>query len=300
MKFSTETDIQQLPVRLSFKDKIMVLGSCFADSVGRKLEAAGFDVCVNPFGTLYNPASIAMAAARLESGLPFTEEDCVEMGAGSGLICSFEHHTSFAKETGTGFLEHANERLKADSAFWKACNKVIVTYGTSYVWNHSVSSSKTHLFQGITKMLGTNFEHFPVSNCLKRPAKEFSRTMLSSSQTEALTRLLIESNPDKEFIFTVSPIRHMSDGAHANTISKSALHLGLHGIEGLCYFPAFEILNDELRDYRFYARDLVHPSDVAVDYVWEKFIEAAIAKEDVPTLHENEKAARRLAHRPLR
>lgn len=124
--------------------------------------------------------------------------------------------------------------------------------------------------------------------------------MLSASQTEALTRLLIESNPDKEFIFTVSPIRHMSDGAHANTISKSALHLGLHGIEGLCYFPAFEILNDELRDYRFYARDLVHPSDVAVDYVWEKFIEAAIAKEDVPTIQENEKAARRLAHRPLR
>ena len=134
MKFSTQVSIEELPVRLEKEDKVMVLGSCFADNIGSRLPDAGFDARINPFGTLYNPASILKAVERLDSGHPFVEEDCVEMGAGAGLVCSFSHHTSFARPDKDSFLKNANEAFKDASAFWKECRKVIITLGTAYVW----------------------------------------------------------------------------------------------------------------------------------------------------------------------
>jgi len=280
IKLSTPVLVPALPVQLSLSDRIMVLGSCFADSMGRRLQDAGFDVCVNPFGTLYNPVSICNSVARLASGKPFTEADCVEMGAGAGLVCSFAHHTSFARPTAGEFLSAANEALTAASEFWKGCNKVLVTLGTAMVWK-LVSNGDV------------------VSNCLKRPAEEFSHEMLGVLQTSTLLQMLVENNPDKEFIFTVSPIRHLGDGARVNTISKATLQLALNRI-GACYFPAYEILLDELRDYRFYADDLVHPSKLAEDIIWQRFQAAAVVPGDITQIALNEKAARREAHRSFR
>lgn len=300
MKLFTPVSIETLDVQIGLGDKIMVLGSCFADNVGARMAAAGFDVCVNPFGTLYNPASIYNSIARLESGVPFTEADCVEMGAGAGLICSYSHHTSFARPTRAEFLENANEKLALASEFWRSCNKVIVTYGTSFVWkvNSLLSASETKKYNYLTKLLTPIPAAFGVvSNCLKRPSSEFTREMLGIDDVKALTDAISGAFPGKKFIFTVSPIRHLSDGAHANTLSKSTLHLG---IAGHCYFPAFELLNDELRDYRFYAEDLVHPSPAAVGYVWEKFLEAAVPTRYWDKIKENEKAARFAAHRQFR
>lgn len=282
MKFFTEVDPGILPVSVSLKDRIMVLGSCFADSIGAKLAAAGFDVCINPFGTLYNPASIAAAVARLESAAPFCESECVQMGAGSELICSYSHHTSFARNSKEEFLQNANAALEAATAFWKSCNKVIITLGTAWVWRHDGKV---------------------VSNCLKRPAKEFTHEMLSLEECCSELARIVETGTDKEFILTVSPIRHMSQGAHANTLSKATLQMAADKVtEGArcCYFPSYEILLDELRDYRFYADDLVHPSSQAVELIWEKFLTAAVPAGEHAKVSENEKAARRLAHRPLR
>ena len=280
IKLSTPVIAAPLPVQLSLGDRIMVLGSCFADSMGSRLAAAGFNVCVNPFGTLYNPVSICNSVARLASGRPFEAADCVEMGAGAGLVCSWSHHTSFARPTSEEFLRDANASHAKASEFWKSANKVLITLGTAMVWK-LVSSGDV------------------VSNCLKRPAAEFSHEMLGVQQVGMLLQMLVANNPDKEFIFTVSPIRHMGEGAHANTLSKATLHLAL-GKLPVCYFPAYEILLDELRDYRYFAEDLVHPSKVAEDIIWERFVAAAVVPGDRSQLALNEKAARQSAHRPIR
>ena len=280
IKLSTPVLTAPLPMQLSLGDRIMVLGSCFADSMGSRLAAAGFNVCVNPFGTLYNPVSICNSVARLTSGQPFTAADCVEMGAGAGLVCSWSHHTSFARPTAEEFLQHANDSLAKASEFLKSANKVLITLGTAMVWK-LVSSGDV------------------VSNCLKRPAAEFSHEMLGVQQVGMLLQMLVANNPDKEFIFTVSPIRHLGDGAHANTLSKATLHLAL-GRLPVCYFPAYEILLDELRDYRYFAEDLVHPSKLAEDIIWERFVAAAVVPGDRSQLALNEKAARHSAHRPIR
>ena len=286
IKLSTPVLMPQLPVQLSLADRIMVLGSCFADSMGSRLSAAGFDVCVNPFGTLYNPVSIRNSVARLASGRPFAATDCVEMGAGAGLVCSWSHHTSFARPTAEEFLSVANSALEEAAAFWKTANKVLITLGSAMVWK---------LVEGGEV----------VSNCLKRPSAEFSHEMLGVQQIAVLLKMLVEGNPGKEFIFTVSPIRHLGDGAHANTLSKATLHLALARVMeqlsgAACYFPAYEILLDELRDYRYFAEDLVHPSRVAEDIIWERFVAAAVVSGDQSQTALNEKAARQSAHRPLR
>lgn len=281
MKLTTPVNIVPLPVKIGLDEKIMVLGSCFADSVGTRMMAAGFDVCINPFGTLYNPASIAAAVKRLTGCEAFAESDCVGMGAGAGRICTFFHHTSFARKSAAEFLENANARLREAHDFWMNCRKVIITFGTAMVWRHLP-------------------EDIVVGNCLKRPASEFEHSMLSISEVTGLTGQIIEACAGREIIFTVSPIRHLSQGAHNNTLSKATLHLGLEnafeGHAGACYFPAFEILEDELRDYRFYADDLVHPSKLAVDIIWAKFLEAAVPSEMYQRIQANEKDFQREAH----
>lgn len=281
MKLITPVECVKSPVSVSLSDKTIILGSCFADEIGLKMKNCGFDVCLNPFGTLYNPASIANALERLESGRPFSGKDCVQMGAGAGLVCSFSHHTSFARLTEDEFLENANLRLSEASGFWHACNKVIITLGTAMVWKHD----------GVV-----------VSNCLKRPSPEFSHEMLDITECVSLIQEIKDRCGERDVIFTVSPIRHLSQGAHNNTLSKSTLLLALDKAAGsvhAAYFPAFEIMNDELRDYRFYAEDLCHPSKTAVEYIWEKFTEAAIPASEHSRMAENEKAARRMAHRSI-
>lgn len=281
MKLITQVETDRLPVGISLSDKIIVLGSCFADEIGKRMEVCGFNVCINPFGTLYNPASIADALERLEHGKPFVPEDCTPMGAGAGLFCSFHHHTSFARKTPDEFLQNANSKLEEASGFWHACNKVIVTLGTAMVWKHD----------GMT-----------VSNCLKRPAAEFTHEMMGIGEAAEKVERICRSCRKRGVILTVSPIRHLSGGAHTNTLSKATLQLAADDSVSkghACYFPAYEILNDELRDYRFYAEDLCHPSSTAIEYIWERFTDAAVPADERDRMHMNEKAARRSAHRPI-
>ena len=283
MKLFTEIPCEKV-AELALSDRICVLGSCFADEIGARMEAAGFDVLRNPFGTLYNPASIAAAVARLDNAEPFTPEDCLEMGAGAGRICSFSHHTSFARPTAEEFLAHANERLAEASARWCACKRVILTLGTAWVWRALERPGQP-----------------VVANCLKRPAREFAHELLSVEACTELLRDIIEAHPDKQFILTVSPIRHLGDGAHANTVSKSTLHLAIQTLlSSVAYFPAYEIVMDELRDYRFYADDLVHPAPVAVQIVWERFLDACTLPSERERILAAERASRAAAHRPGR
>ena len=270
MKLQTPVADAKCNVGISYKDKIMMLGSCFTDNIGAQLRNYGFDVCVNPFGTLYNPASVAASVRRMLDGECFAEDDCVEIGAGDMRICSFSHHTSFARASRGEFLENANRSLQEACEFFRECNKVIITLGTSWCYRHQEKG-------------------MIVSNCLKRNPKEFERMLLRADETARLLKEVMELCPDKEFIFTVSPIRHFKDGAHGNQLSKAALLLGINEVVGQrCdYFPSYEIMMDELRDYRFYAEDMCHPSSQAVGYIGERFLNWALQPGEQELLKEN-------------
>lgn len=285
LKLQTPVETDRSKVGVSLNDKIVILGSCFADNIGGKMVDLGFDVCVNPFGTIYNPVSVCNSVARLTSGIPFSKDECVQMGAGAGLVCSFSHHTSFARRTEDEFLQVANASLKEASLRWKAASKVIITLGTAWIYEYTRSGET-------------------VSNCLKIEAKEFTRRRLSVRETATLLMNMIARHPEKEFMFTVSPIRHFKDGAHGNQISKSTLLLALDEVlakfpERCEYFPAYEIVLDELRDYRFYAADMIHPSDQAVDYLWSRFVRFAMPESELPALDARRRELLRAQHRPI-
>lgn len=257
MKDTTPVDLSRFPVHINRNSRIMVLGSCFATNMGERLASDGYDVCINPFGNIFNPWSVADSVERLEECREFTQQECIPMGAGAGKICSFSHHTSFARGTNEEFLENANRKLKEASRLWRECDTVIITYGTAQVWRHNGKV---------------------VSNCLKRPNYEFTHEMLSPEEVELCIKRTVK--PGKTYIFTVSPIRHLGEGAHTNTISKSTLQLAIHSC-GCNYFPSYEIMLDELRDYSWYAEDLVHPNQEAIDYICGKFEKAAISPREI-------------------
>ena len=290
IKLQTPVIDENCRTGISFSDRIMLLGSCFTDNIGRQLKDYGFDVSINPFGTLYNPISILESIRILARDTFFTDEECVEMGAGSDMICSFYHHTAAARKDKVSFLADANAALEQARQFFRQSNRLIITLGTSWCFRHVEKD-------------------MIVSNCLKRPASEFIRERLDIGQVhDALNEIVEicrseETGCRKDIIFTVSPIRHFKDGAHGNQVSKATLLLGIDESirknDGTDYFPAYEIVMDELRDYRFYAEDMCHPSQQTVDYIRERFLDWSLPKEERPQLEENIRNYRRSCHRPI-
>ena len=289
MKLQTPVTDEKCKVGISYNDRITMLGSCFSDNIGNQLADFGFDVCVNPFGTLYNPVSILRSVERLISGEPFGLDDCVQIDAGDERFCSFSHHTSFARSSKEEFVANANATLEAACRHFAESTKVIITLGTSWCFRHNESQRV-------------------VSNCLKRPAGEFTRERLSSMETAECLRRIMELCKEaeaqegfcrKEFIFTVSPIRHFKDGAHGNQISKASLLLGIEDalpFGPADYFPSYEIMMDELRDYRFYAEDMCHPTSQAVGYIRKRFLSWALPASEHPQLEENIRTHKRCCH----
>lgn len=285
IKLQTTVDAGRSRFGIGLSNHVLVLGSCFADGVGAKLLSGGFDASVNPFGTLYNPVSILNSLERIASGRHYSESDAVMMGAGSGLWCSHSHHTSFARAGVADFLADANASLDAAHSFWERCDRIIVTLGTSWVWEK---------------------EGQVVSNCLKRNASEFVHRALSVAEvTDALEGMLALAGSGRKLIFTVSPVRHLWNGAHSNQLSKATLLIASDSVisthaDAAEYFPAYETLLDELRDYRFYGDDMTHPTALAVGCVWEKFRDFAVPAEEFDDVARAMKASRAAGHRPLR
>lgn len=275
MKLYTEVETGKSSSILHLSDKTVVLGCCFADSLAEKLSHAGFDILSNPFGTLYNPGSLRAAVDRLDSGVPFGEKDCVEMGAGAGKTCSFHHHTRFARPSPQEFLENANSSLREAAAFWKEAGQVILSLCTAAVWEHDGEI---------------------VANCLKRPSKEFTHRLMELQECRSAIEGIISRHPEKHFTVIVSPIRILNAGAHTNSLSKATLQLALKGLDA-DYFPAWEIMNDKLRDYRFYADDLVHPGSSGMEILWRSFLEFASDPSQAADIEQAEKAFRSSQHR---
>ncbi|MDL2323212.1 GSCFA domain-containing protein [Bacteroidales bacterium OttesenSCG-928-A17] len=285
MKFRTEIEVPTSPVRIAHSDKIQTLGSCFAENISGCLENSGFLVDSNPFGILYNPASLRRSLYRLIEETPFSKDEIFE---DRGIFSSFWHHSCFSQEDPDRFLTGVNARLKESSRFLREAKILILTFGTSYVYRLKESGQV-------------------VSNCHKIPAERFIRERLRLEEIVAEWKILLDDlktiNPDLQILFTISPIRHWKDGAHENQLSKSILLLAVDEIirenPHCSYFPSYELLLDDLRDYRFYAEDLLHPSTQAIAYIWEKFSDAFFSTETKGLIKEWESIQRDLNHKPF-
>ena len=287
IKFRTEVDIPEFQKKLGYRHYSMIIGSCFAENIGIYLHELCFPINVNPFGILYNPISIANSLEILLNRKKFTEED---LFYSNGLYHSFSHHSRFSGINPAEMVEQINLNSAQAAHTLKNCKHLFITFGTSWVFKHKISNAV-------------------VSNSHKLPSSIFERYRLSVEQITERWIPLIEqlrtTNPDLHIVFTVSPIRHLKDGAHENQLSKSTLILAIDGLiskygtDIISYFPSYELVLDELRDYRFYASDMTHPSEMAVDFIREKFSAAILDKAAKSILAELAKILPALKHKTL-
>lgn len=282
MLFRTEINITPLTQTISYGDGILFLGSCFADEIGSICRGLGFNALVNPFGTLYNPCSLHTSLLCLQSGQLFRHDDVIEVGG--GYYCTFSHNTDFWCSSEENLINKVNSHLMESHDHFVNTKWVVISLGTSWVFRDA-----------ITKAV--------VSNCHKLPASRFERVFLNTQSTVKLLSDLMNTFSDKQFIFTVSPLRHLKDGLHENQLSKASLLLAVDEVckafENAHYFPAYEILLDELRDYRFYKEDMLHPTEQAVRYIWEKFVQYAVNPSEYPAMAAAQELRQMLQHKPL-
>jgi hypothetical protein len=253
--------------KIGYDDQILLMGSCFADSMCAKLHEHYFRVEGNPFGVLYNPASIAMAIEMARKSQTIEDKDLVEHG---GLWHSMAHHGVFSDIDMAVVLDKCNGSIVALRQALENATVITITFGTAWVYEYA------------GKVVG---------NCHKIPANQFVRRRMTVEEIVATWQPLVEAMPDKKWLFTVSPIRHVKDGLHENHINKGILLQAVEQLtkqSGCSYFPAYEIMLDELRDYRYYAEDMVHPSSKAVEYIWQRLVETymtADTQAEMKTLH---------------
>lgn len=261
MRLYTTVDIVSSEKKIGYGDNILLLGSCFADHIGAKFGECYFQTTINPYGTLYNPASIAKVVMGVGS-----RESENRLVNHNGLWHSMMHHGSFSRVSREEVVCACEQSQAELRAALKQASTVIITFGTAWVYE---------------------YEGEVVANCHKLPANRFVRRRLNVDEIVELWQPILAAMPDKHWIFTVSPIRHLKDGLHENQLSKAILLQAVDRLMALqisrasstsstsstSYFPSYEIMLDELRDYRFYAEDMVHPSQVAVDYIWQRFVD---------------------------
>ncbi len=285
MNFRTPVNIEPGKTVIDHNDAIFSLGSCFAENIAEKLAYYKFTVLNNPFGVLYNPASIAAAIRLISDKKNFTKDDLVFHNE---AWRSFYHDSRFSHPQWEECLENINRWLTASRRFLKRASHLIITYGTAYVFIHKERREI-------------------VANCHKMPAKIFRRHRLTVTEAAKYISKCMESvkkfNPRLQLIFSISPVRHLKDGAVNNQRSKAVLLLALEeaiaGNDRCHYFPAYEIMMDELRDYRFYDTKMVQPAQTAVDYIWEKFAGCYLSKDTASVLRDIHKLQQAVAHRPL-
>ncbi|MDE6145853.1 MAG: GSCFA domain-containing protein [Muribaculaceae bacterium] len=234
-------------IRISASSSLLMLGSCFTTEVGSLLAADGLDVCINPTGNVYNPLSAAKTLVNLAEGRRYCADELIQV---QGLWRSLDHHTRLAAATPAEAIDKINASMTTGGAALHRATHVIITFGTAYVFERRGNV---------------------VCNCHKLPDREFLRRRLSVEEIVNAWQPLIDRFRDKHFIFTVSPIRHTADGLHGNQLSKATLLLAIDQLSNVTYFPAYETLIDELRDYAYYAADGVHPSPAAVARIHAHF-----------------------------
>nr|WP_315147850.1 GSCFA domain-containing protein [uncultured Flavobacterium sp.] len=286
MHFRTKISIPQSDFKIDYNSKIVSLGSCFAENMAVKLDYFKFENTCNPFGIIFNPVSIEKMIYRIVNQFFYTEKDIFFHN--ERWHC-YEVHSDCSNADKDELLENLNVVLKTSIVQLFQASHIIITYGTSWVYRNRQ-----------TKEI--------VANCHKIPQKEFSKEILSIGTIEKSIQYTIDFiqkiNPNVNFIFNVSPVRHLKDGFAENQLSKAHLIAAIHKTindktKNVDYFPSYEIMMDELRDYRFYAEDMIHPNSVAIDYIWQRFSETSISEESHSIMKEIESIQKGLQHRPF-
>ena len=262
MKLQTIVDIKPSEWKIGYEDKILLVGSCFADSIGQMMAQRELNVTCNPFGTLYNPLSRAQA---INAKISKCENEKIPLIYHDGLWHSMAHHGAFSRPTREEAEEAVRQSIQNMQRALEEATVVIITFGTA--WVYQMANDQSQITNDKSQISNV------VANCHKMPEQWFTRRRLTVDEIVRTWMLITARYPDKHWLFTVSPIRHIRDGLHENQLSKATLLMAVEQLNH-AYFPAYEIMLDELRDYRFYADDLVHPSQMAVEYIWERFIEA--------------------------
>ncbi len=286
MNFTTKVPIAKSDNPINYDSKIISLGSCFADNIGMKFEYFKFQITTNPFGIIFNPVSIENLVSRAVIKQKFTEEDIFFH---NDLWHCYQVHSELSHSDKTIFLDRLNQILSDFHIQIFKSTHFQITYGTSWVYRNKSSNSI-------------------VANCHKVPQSQFDKEILSVETIEKSIQntidLIRKVNPNCHFIYTVSPVRHIKDGFVENQRSKAHLITAVHKIVNyqlsiINYFPSYEIMMDELRDYRFYAEDMLHPSKTAIDYIWKRFSENYISEENFATMEEVCSIQKGLTHRPF-
>ena len=290
MQFTTKIPIQKSNFPIDYDSKIMLLGSCFAENMGEKFEYFKFQTIVNPFGIIFNPVSLEKLIRRSIEKRKFTENDIFFH---NDLWHCFEVHSELSNSDKDVFLKSLNDLISSTNKKLSDSTHIIITLGTSWVYRLRQAQSDS---DGV------------VANCHKVPQKEFTKELLSIQQIEesieSIISLVHSVNPNCKFIFTVSPVRHIKDGFIENTLSKAHLISAIHKIINHhplpnTYFPAYEIMMDELRDYRFYGEDMLHPNQTAIDYIWIQFFQNYISESEFGLMNDICSIQKGLNHRPF-
>lgn len=284
MDFRTKVLLNWQCERINHNHSLIFFGSCFADEIGSLFSANKFNVLQNPFGVLYNPLSIANAIERSLNETPYCERELIKAG---NLYHSFAHHSAYSHTNKEEMIKALNDKQENCSQKLRSADYLFITFGTAWIYELKESGEV-------------------VANCHKLPANFFNRRRASVNELferfSGVIKQLLSINPNVKIILTVSPIRHLKDGAHENSLSKSTLLLLCEELqnmftENISYLPTYEILLDELRDYRFYADDMAHPSKKAVEYVWERIKDDVISIESEAIIKEWGKIRQGICHR---
>lgn len=286
MNFTTKIPIVTYVNSIDYNSKILSLGSCFAENIGAKLAYFKFQNSTNPFGIIFNPVAIEKLINRAVHRIEFTEKDIFFYD--QHWHC-YEVHSRLSNTSPELLLEHLNKLLHHFRSELTEATHIIITYGTSWVYRLKTSNEV-------------------VANCHKVPQNQFNKEILSVEIIEQSIKntiaLIQKVNLNCNFIFTVSPVRHIKDGFVENQRSKahliSAIHLILNSeLRNLNYFPSYEIMMDELRDYRFYAEDMLHPNQTAIDYIWIQFFENYVLEKEFGTMQQVSDIHKALHHKPF-
>lgn len=284
--FRTEVEVKPSIYKINHKTPVMFLGSCFADNIGKMVAEKKFEVSINPFGVIYNPLSVKQSLNILLERKEFQKDDLYEF---NNQWVSFYHHSKFSSPDRDEVLKKINNRIKKGADFIERTNFLFITFGTAWVYEWKETGKV-------------------VSNCHKIPEREFNRRMLNPEEILQAWGEIIEKLhtqlPGLKIIFTVSPVRHWKDGAEGNMVSKSVLLYAIHLLRkkfpDTDYFSSYEIMMDDLRDYRFYSEDMLHLNTTAVNYIWQKFDQRFFNDETRKVLKKVDEINRAVAHKPFR
>ncbi len=288
MRLVTQVALPKKELEITYRTRQMIIGSCFAENIGKRFDACKFPVMLNPFGILYNPLSIATALERIADCREFSEES-TELAFHEERWHSMLHHGDYSRESREELVENINKSLREASEWIKETELLSLTFGTAFVYRRKS-------------------DNMVVGNCHKIPSTMFERTLLSTEEIATAMSCVLEKlfarNSSMKVLLTVSPIRHFRDGAHGNQVSKATLLLAVEELrkrfpDRIFYFPSYEIVLDELRDYRFYAEDMLHPSPLAANHIWECFEESYFDEETRSIASQVEEINRALAHSPI-